>query len=204
MIIISWNTRVIDSIKKRWVVKDCLCLENPDVVLLQETKREFCHKRFVGSVWKVRNKQWAVLLASGALGGVEIFWDALKFKCLEVVLGSISVTVKLESEEEGSFWLSSIYGLGSSHFRKNFWLELQDLSSLTFPKWCVGGDFNVIRRISEKLGGSKLTSNMRDFDDLIRECELIDPPLRNASFAWSNLQENHVCKRLDRFLFSRD
>ncbi|RVW91343.1 hypothetical protein CK203_035391 [Vitis vinifera] len=159
MIIISWNTRVIDSIKKRWVVKDCLCLENPDAVLLQETKREFCHKRFVGSVWKVRNKQWAVLLASGALGGVEIFWDALKFKCLEVVLGSISVTVKLESEEEGSFWLSSIYGLGSSHFRKNFWLELQDLSGLTFPKWCVGGDFNVIRRISEKLGGSRWLAN---------------------------------------------
>ena len=168
MIIISWNTRVIDSIKKRWVVKDCLCLENPDVVLLQETKREFCHKRFVGSVWKVRNKQWAVLLASRALGGVEIFWDALKFKCLEVVLGSISVTVKLESEEEGSFWLSSIYGLGSSHFRKNFWLELQDLSGLTFPKWCVGRDFNVIRRISEKLVGSRLIPRMKDFNDLIR------------------------------------
>ena len=59
-------------------------------------------------------------------------------------------------------------------------MELQDLSGLTFPKWCVGGDFNVIRRTSKKLGGPRVTPTMRDFDDFIRDCELIDPPLRNA------------------------
>ena len=47
-----------------------------------------------------------------------------------------------------------------------------------------------------------VTLSMRDFDDFVRDCELIDPPLRNAFFTWSNLQENTVCKRLDRFLFS--
>ena len=50
MKIISWNTRGLGSIKKRRVIKDFLCLENPDVVLLQETKRESCDRRFVGSV----------------------------------------------------------------------------------------------------------------------------------------------------------
>ncbi|RVW59408.1 hypothetical protein CK203_106241 [Vitis vinifera] len=69
---------------------------------------------------------------------------------------------------------------------------------------CVGGDFNVIRRSSEKLGGSRLTPSMKDFDDFIRDCELIDSPLRSASFTWSNMQENPVCKRLDRFLYSNE
>ena len=46
----------------------------------------------------------------------------------------------------------------------------------------MGGDFNVIRRSSEKLGGSSFTSSMRDFDGFISDCELIDPPLRNAPF----------------------
>ena len=69
-------------------------------------------------------------------------------------------------------------------------MELQDLSGLTFLKWCVGGDFNVIRRTSEKLGGSRVTPSMRD-------CELIDPPLRNASFTWSNLQKKKT-------LFAKD
>ena len=39
---------------------------------------------------------------------------------------------------------------------------------------------------------------------VIRECELIDPPLRNATFTWSNLQESPISKRLDRFLYSLD
>ena len=76
-------------------------------------------------------------------------------------------------------------------------MELLDIFGLSFPFWCVGGDFNVIRRSLEKLGGSSLTSSMKDFDGFIRECELLDPPLRNASFTWSNMQESPVCKRLD-------
>ena len=53
--------------------------------------------------------------------------------------------------------------------------------------WCVGGDFNVIRRISEKLGDSRLTFNIRCFDKFIRESGLLDHPLRNADFTWSNM-----------------
>ena len=96
MKIISWNTRDLNSIKKKRVVKDFLYLKNPNVVLLQETKKESCDRRFVGRVWKVRNKQWVILPASRALGEVVIFWDVLRFKCLEVVLGSFSIIVKLE------------------------------------------------------------------------------------------------------------
>ncbi|RVW59648.1 hypothetical protein CK203_103280 [Vitis vinifera] len=65
-----------------------------------------------------------------------------------------------------------------------------------------GGDFNVIRRIYEKLGASRLTSNMRCFDEFIRESGLFDPPLRNVAFTWSNMQDVPICKKLDRFLFS--
>ena len=83
-------------------------------------------------------------------------------------------------------------------------MELLDIFGLSFPLWRVGGDFNVVRRISEKLGGSSLTSNMRDFDGFIRDCELVDPPLWNASFTWSNMQESPVFKRLDWFLYSNE
>ncbi|RVX02151.1 Leucine-rich repeat receptor-like protein kinase PEPR1 [Vitis vinifera] len=47
------------------------------ILVSLEIKRESCDRRFVGTAWK--------------------------FKCLEVVLGFFSVTVKLESEEEGFF-----------------------------------------------------------------------------------------------------
>ena len=57
MKIINWNTRGLGSRKKQRVVKYFLRLENPDVVMFQETKREVCDRRFVGSVLSVRNKE---------------------------------------------------------------------------------------------------------------------------------------------------
>lgn len=33
-------------------------------------------------------------------------------------------------------------------------------------------------------------------------CGLVDSPHRNTSFTWSKVQENLVCKRLNRFLFT--
>ena len=72
MKIINWNTRGLGSRKKRRVVKDFLRLEKPDIVMIQETKKAKCDRRFVGSVWTARNKEWAVLPAYGASGG---FWS---------------------------------------------------------------------------------------------------------------------------------
>ena len=54
------------------MVKDFLRLENLYVVMIQETKRMVCDKRFVGSVWTIRNKEWAAFPACGALGGILI------------------------------------------------------------------------------------------------------------------------------------
>ncbi|RVW78875.1 LINE-1 retrotransposable element ORF2 protein [Vitis vinifera] len=204
MKILSWNTRGLGSRKKRRTVRRFLSTQNPDVVMLQETKREIWDRRLVSSIWKGKSLDWVALPACGASGGIVILWDSVKFNCSEKVLGSFSVTVKLNSDEEGSFWLSSVYGPNKAVWREDFWLELQDLHGLTFPRWCVGGDFNVIRRIFEKMGDSSLTVNMRRFDEFIRESGLLDPPLRNAAFTWSNMQVDPICKRLDRFLFSAE
>ena len=121
-----------------------------------------------------------------------------------MVIGSFSILVKFVLDGCGPLWLSTVYGPNSPFHTKDFWVELLDIFCLSFPLWCVGGDFNVIRRSSEKLGDSSLTSSMRDFDDFIRDYELLDPPLRNAPFTWSNMQESPVCKRLDQFLYSNE
>ncbi|RVX04307.1 Beta-arabinofuranosyltransferase RAY1 [Vitis vinifera] len=204
MKIISWNVRGLGSRNKRRMVKDFLRSENPDVVMIQETKKEICDRRFVGSVWTARNKDWVALPASGASGGILIIWDSKNLRREEVVLGSFSISVKFSLDGCGPLWISAVYGPNSPSLRKDFWVEIFDIYGLTYPLWCVGGDFNVIRRSSEKMGGSSLTPSMRDFDSFIRECELLDPPLRNASFTWSNMQESPVCKRLDRFLYSNE
>ena len=55
-----------------------------------------------------------------------LIWVPSKFICSDVVLGSFSI-VKLCSEEEDSFWLTSVYGPNNSNLRKDLWEELQGL-----------------------------------------------------------------------------
>ena len=74
----------------------------------------------MSSVWKGRSLEWAALPACGASGGIVILWDSIKFKCTKKVLGSFSVTVKLNSNEERSFWLTSVYGPNKPLWRKDF------------------------------------------------------------------------------------
>ena len=127
MKIISWNIRGLGSRTKRRVVKDFLRLQNPDVVMFQETKREVCDRRFVGSVWSVRNKEWAILPACGASGGILIIWDSKKMRGEEVVIGSFSVSVKFLLDGSGPLWMSAVYGPNNPSIRKEFWVELSDL-----------------------------------------------------------------------------
>ena len=57
------------------MVKDFLGSENPDVVMIQETKKAECDRRFVGSVWTIKNKEWAALSTCGASSGILFIWD---------------------------------------------------------------------------------------------------------------------------------
>ena len=101
MKILSWNTRGLGSKKKKRIVRRFLSTQSPDVVMLQETKREIWDRRFVSSVWKDRSMEWVALPTCGASGGIVIMWDSNKFKCIEKVLESSSV--KLNFGEEGLF-----------------------------------------------------------------------------------------------------
>jgi len=61
--------------------------------------------------------------------------------------------------------------------RRYLWDELAGLMSWWELSWCIGGDFNVVRFLSEKSGDSKHSSATRDFSDFIFELVLLDIPL---------------------------
>ena len=65
--------------------------------------------------------------------------------------------------------------------------------------WCLGGDFNVIRFPSERLGEGRFSRCMYDFSDIISLHGLMDYPLEGGLFTWSN---STSASRIDWFLFS--
>lgn len=95
-----------------------------------------------------------------------------------------------------------MYGPNNASHRHLFWDELVGLSSVFANNWCIAGDFKVVRFLIEKFNSSRNTRSMEMFYEVIGELELIDPPLANAQFTWSNFCEDPICYCLDRFLFS--
>lgn len=71
-------------------------------------------------------------------------------------------------------------------------------------KWILCGDFNSTRRQEERRG-KNWSSRVTDlFNSLIQDLAIIDLPMNNQSFTWSNMQRNPTMARLDRFLVSTE
>ena len=70
--------------------------------------------------------------------------------------------------------------------------------------WCVGGDFNVVRFPSERMGSVGFSPAMYDFSDFISDHGLIDIPLSRGNFTWSNNRDVVSMSRIDRFLYNAD
>jgi hypothetical protein len=83
---------------------------------------------------------------------------------------------------------------------------LEYLSNLTrYNRWIVGGDYNLIRSLEEKKGGSRrLDQDSNDFNSLIDNLNLIDLEAINGIFTWTNrrTRSHQITCKLDRFLIS--
>ena len=96
----------------------------------------------------------------------------------------------------------NIYAPNEKRARAEVFNELGGLKqSCQFP-WVVGGDFNEVKRISERKGCTRATSGMRTFVNFISAMDLVDLPLVGRRFTWSNKQKNEKWSKLDRFLVS--
>ena len=98
----------------------------------------------------MRFKEWVVLLAIGRSGGILVIWDVRSLKIKESLVGDFSISILVGDETRGDWCFTGVYGSSNRRLRKDFWDELAEIKVICNQRWCVGGDFNVVRRVSEK------------------------------------------------------
>ncbi|XP_028082885.1 uncharacterized protein LOC114284188 [Camellia sinensis] len=98
----------------------------------------------------------------------------------------------------------NVYGPNEVAKRREVWECLIRLKSIFLGLWCLGGDFNEIRTISERIGCFRRYRGMRDFNYMIAQLELMDMPMLGRKFTWCNSQDREKWSRLDRFLLNHD
>jgi exonuclease III len=206
MKIITWNIRGLNGRSKQRTLRDCIRVENLDILLLQETKcageeAEVIFRR----CWRGCDSLHTD--SNGAAGGLAILWNPTTVIIDKPfsTCGHIMAHFKaIGSTKEGE--ITNAYGPQSTQDKEIFLKRITTIKSLlSSPNWLLGGDFNIILTLEEKTGGTKrLDQDSGKFRALIDQLNLVDIETRNGIFTWSNRRSGHqhVACRLDRFLIS--
>lgn len=142
--------------------------------------------------------------SEGASGGLITLWNSEIFKIQSVITHKHFILAEGSLDNGFHCALLNIYAPNDPIVRRNLWMEVALLKSSSQLPWCVGGDFNTIKSITERTGCTKLDRSMRDFLNFINVMELQDIPLLGRKFTWSNFQDEEIHSRLDRFLLSQE
>jgi exonuclease III len=203
--ILSWNVRGLHDPGKRLRIKHMLKIWRPDIICLQETKLELISTAIVRSLWRCHHVDWMFLGSNGASGGILLMWDKRLVEKIEDAVGIYSVSCKFRNVADQKVWMySGVYGPNVDRERSIIWDELAGIRSWWGVPWCVGGDFNVARFPSERMGAAGFSPAMYDFSDFISDHGLIDMPLSGGNFTWSNNRDMVSMSRIDRFLYTAD
>lgn len=191
MKIISWNIRGLSSAVKKRYVNSLLKERKPDILLIQETKMELTEDFQVKNLWYDTELEYAVVNAEGLSGGIITIWSLNALAVEEVI--STKNFLLIRGVFKGNFpcILVNIYAPNNYVERRAVWGELVSLKERFLVPWCIGGDFNEIKGIGERLGCTRSDRGMREFQNFISEMEIRDIPMIGRKFTWSNFQESN-------------
>lgn len=179
----TWNVRGLGGIEKHRAVKECIRKYKPNLVVLQEMKKEKIIPLLIRSTLGCNLFSWTEIPACGSAGGILVAWDPSVVKKTDELVGGFSISLKLVGLSSGFEWLfTGVYGPSFPHNRHLFWEELYFVRGYWIGSWILGGDFNVIRFIHEKSNPSRVTRSMRDFGAFVNDCFLHECPLLTAKF----------------------
>lgn len=103
--------------------------------------------------------------------------------------------------EDQFLWVfTGVYGPVCRVDRGEFLSELEVVAFRWSEPWCMGGDFNMMRWLSKRVGSSWESGSMWSFCSFIDELYLIDLSLQRERVTWSNGQS---LSRIDLFLISK-
>ncbi len=201
----SWNVRGLNNQGKRSLVKFVVSKFKKSILCFQESKVEAVSRSFLRSFAGIYFDKCHFVKSGRASGGIITCWSSHVFSCSEVLIRQFSLTVRLKCLSSGAvFYVTNVYRPPSWQHKEEFCSELAGLKGVCGGLWVICGDFNLTRNMQERRGRCWSIRLMAMFTDLINTLEMIDLPLGNENFTWSNMQNNPTLAKLDRFLISTE
>lgn len=116
---------------------------------------------------------------------------------------SVSALLK-QSNTGGIILVTNVYGPSTDEHKQTFIDELRRMARLVQYLWILGGDFNLVRWLIDRSGDFSNFNLMSSFNDVIRDIQLIDIPLKNRLFTWSNKRPVPTHSKIDRIFLASE
>ncbi|KAF5481500.1 hypothetical protein F2P56_002144 [Juglans regia] len=117
-------------------------------------------------------------------GKLWVFWNIPNiFEMVRCTTQTVSGWFKWDVH---CVFVTFVYAKCSYVDRRELWHDLEEWTDLDQP-WLVLGDFNVIRRDSERVGGNpRPFISMLEFNDCIDRCGLLETSSSGQRMSWCN------------------
>ncbi len=200
---LSWNVRGLNNSAKCISVRSFIKNSKCCVVCFQETKLSSISSVKLRSFCGFVLCDFRALNAVGSRGGILTAWNPSLFECVGDWCGSYSLHVLLKRHADGrELLISNFYGPTTASPKVDLFRELHCTSELAPAIWLALGDFNVLYSLQDKNGMPSNVSEIVQFRNAINEAGLLDIPLLNRSFTWSNGRVAPTLERLNRAFIS--
>nr|CAD1824953.1 unnamed protein product [Ananas comosus var. bracteatus] len=200
---LTWNVRGLNDPSKCTIIKTfirhCRCC----VVCFQETKLSSTSLEKFRSFCGSHLHDFRTRDAEGTRGGLLTAWNSSLFDCIQEWKGAFTLTVLLKRKIDGAtFMISNVYGPTDVTLKANFFQELRSIHSVSSGIWTLLGDFNVLLSVDDKNGDTAHVADILKFREVVHDLHLVDLPILNKAFTWTNGRGVPTLERLDRAFIS--
>eukprot|EP00253_Pinus_taeda_P016893 PITA_16893 len=183
-------------------------MKEENMIFIQEKKCLVEKIREIHSKWLTKY-EYLEVKADKTVGGILILWNPRKIRILDVEASRNYLSVVIQPLGDKEFYLiTNFYGPQKPEDKIRLLTSLEDLRDRhSGIPWILGGDFNMIRSLSEKKGGTgSLGRDSIAFLNFINNMRLVDTKTSNGIFTWNKKRggESQVASKLDIFIISED
>lgn len=176
-----------------------------DILTMQETKMQQIDHKMERDLWGRRPFKYIHKQAEGRSGGILVAWNTNSVEMIDSRIGEFSVGVLFRDKAENrEVTFAGVYGPSDPVGSERLWGELSGIMAIWNVLWCIGGDFSVVCFSSERIGASRITSQMSSFNGFIDDHGLVYLSLKGVEFTWINNHIRRAYSHLDRFLVSHE
>ncbi|GJZ88140.1 RNA-directed DNA polymerase, eukaryota, partial [Tanacetum coccineum] len=189
--------------KKDWVKE--LCLKNKvNFLALQETKMENMNLWCVKACWGNYTFDYAHSDSVGNSGGILCIWDPNSFQKDNVTVSDFFIIIRGTWLKSGvKILMVAVYAPHDLRDKKILWDYLEYIINRWDGEVLIMGDFNEVRRKTERFGSVFNVQGADMFNTFIANAGLEEIPLGGSSFTWCHKSATKMSK-LDRFLISEN